>query len=251
MRNIDRWQPTKFVQTSDGLRASRDAKHIGIGSRFIGDLLAQQYERLIRKYATGRILDLGCGHVPLYGMYRDLVEETICVDWENTLHINPFLDQTADLNGKLPFASSSFETVLMTDVLEHLNEPSAAICQVAEILQVGGKLIIGVPFFYWLHEQPHDYYRFTEYALRRFCDRAVLRIVELTPYGGLPEILIDLTSKGIVVLPPSVFTKLLRLAHTALSNLGKTSLCRRISERTKTTFPLGYVLVAEKLAAQR
>ena len=108
-----------------------------------------------------------------------------------------------------------------------------------------GKLILSVPFLYWLHEQPHDYYRYTEFALRRFCELAGLEILELSPYGGLPEVLVDLTSKGIGVLPDAL-ARALRPLQTATSILSTSFLSRKMSERTKGSFPLGYVLVAEK-----
>jgi SAM-dependent methyltransferase len=234
--------------TPRGLRGSRNPKYVGAGSEFICDILAQHYERAIVAHASGRLLDLGCGHVPLYGVYRDRVSENICVDWENTLHVNPFLDTTADLNEHLPFPPSSFDTVLLTDVLEHLAEPLQALLQVSAVLRPAGKLIIGVPFFYVLHEVPHDYYRYTEHALRRFCRLAGLQVVELSSYGGLPEVLIDLTSKGITVLPPWL-AKPLRPLHTAVSHLSGTGPSRKISEWTKSSFPLGYMLIAEKPAA--
>ena len=126
--------------------------------------------RAIRAHARGRLLDMGCGYVPLYDAYRDLVSENICIDWQNTAHVNPYLDQMVDLTGALPFERGSFDTVLLTDVLEHIPEPTNLICEIARILRPGGKLILGVPFFYWLHEVPHDYYRYTEFALRRFCE---------------------------------------------------------------------------------
>jgi SAM-dependent methyltransferase len=231
--------------TPQGLRGSRDERYLGIGSRFFADILARHYERAIRAHTTGRLLDLGCGHVPLYGIYRNLVTENICVDWENTRHVNPLLDQTADLCEELPFAPASFDTVLMTDVLEHLPEPLPVIHHVAAVLRTGGKLILGVPFFYWLHEEPHDYYRYTEHALRRFCALAGLRIVELSSYGGLPEVLVDLTSKGITVLPPKL-AKRLRPLHSALSRLGALGPFRKLSEWTRFSVPLGYILIAEK-----
>ena len=160
------------------------------------DNVAPYYERAIRAHAHGRLLDMGCGSVPLYETYRDLVSENICIDWQNTAHVNPHLDHLVDLTEPLPFESCSFDTILMTDVLEHIPEPMKLMRETARILRPGGKLLLSVPFFYWLHEVPHDYFRYTEFALRRFCELSELRVVEVVPYGGLPEVLLDLSSKA-------------------------------------------------------
>jgi SAM-dependent methyltransferase len=246
LRNVERWHPTKFVRIGNVLRASRVQADVSPSSRFVADIVAPHYERTIRAHARGRLLDMGCGHVPLYDTYRDLVSENICIDWQNTAHVNPYLDQIVDLTGTLPYESGSFDTVLLTDVLEHLPEPMKVMCEIARILRPSGKLILGVPFFYWLHEVPHDYYRYTEFALRRFCELSGLRVVEIVPYGGLPEVLFDLSSKGLNFLPRAV-AAVLRPLHTSASLLGKTKSVRRLSERTKSSFPLGYVLCAEKM----
>jgi SAM-dependent methyltransferase len=177
LRNIEDWRPTKFVRTARGLRASRIPAHVSVSSRFMVDNVAPYYERAIRAHAHGRLLDMGCGYVPLYDVYRDVVSENICIDWQNTQHVNPYLDQMVDLTGALPFESASFDTVLLTDVLEHIPEPLNLMCEIARILRPGGKLILGVPFLYWLHEAPHDYYRYSEFALRRFCQLSGLHIV--------------------------------------------------------------------------
>jgi SAM-dependent methyltransferase len=245
MRNIESWRPTKFVRVGRVLKASRTLEHVSVSSRFFIDIVAPLYERAIRAHAEGRLLDMGCGHVPLYDTYRDLVSETVCIDWEKTPHANPYLDQVVDLTEALPFENASFDTILLTDVLEHISEPMNLMCEIARILRPGGKLILGVPFFYWLHEVPHDYYRYTEFALRRFCQLSELRIVELVPYGGLPEILVDLISKSLNFIPNPLAASL-RPLYAIAALLCKTKPIRKLSERTKSSLPSGYVLSAQK-----
>jgi SAM-dependent methyltransferase len=246
LRNVEHWHPTKFVRVGHVLRASRDPADVSISSRFVADVVAPYYDRAIHAHAHGRLLDMGCGYVPLYDTYRDLVSENICIDWQNTAHVNPYLDQMVDLTGTLPFDSGSFDTVLLTDVLEHIPDPMNLMCEIARILRPNGKLILGVPFFYWLHEVPHDYYRYTEFALRRFCQLSGLRVVEIVPYGGLPEVLLDLISKGLNFFPHPLAASL-RPVHTVASLLSKTYPVRKLSERTRSSLPLGYVMSAGKM----
>lgn len=241
MRNPDRWAPSKFVFRRGRLAASRDLHEVSPASRLIGDIQAEVCERLLREHARGRLIDLGCGKCPLYVVYRDLVSETVCIDWPGTLHKSPFLDLEADLNRTLSLESASCDTVLLTDVLEHIRKPDALISEIARILRPGGKLLLTVPFFYWLHEQPHDFFRYTRYALEEFCRAPGLAILELSEYGGAPEILLDILGKQLASRPRVAG------AFSALATwLTGTRLSRRISRISREKFPLGYCLVATK-----
>ena len=247
MRNAELWRPTKFVLNGDNLTSSRNPADVAECSRFFVDLLAKHYWRLIRAHASGRLLDLGCGHVPLYGTYRDRVSEVVCVDWADTLHKNPHLDYELDLNEPLPFECKSFDTILLTDVLEHVPEPRRVLEEIARLLRNGGKLLLGVPFLYWLHETPHDYYRYTSFALRRLCEQSDMSVLELDPLGGLPEVFVDLSEKLLTYLP-SAAARAMRPIVSSMSLLTKNPLCRRVSRATREEFPLAYVLVAQKNA---
>lgn len=161
------------------------------------------------------------------------------------MHVNPYLDRTVDLTRMLPFEDSEFDTVLLTDVLEHIPEPLHAMTEIARVLRPGGKLILSVPFFYWIHEEPHDYYRYTKFALERFCDLSGLNVLELRPYGGLPEVFFDLAAKSLGYAPRPL-SAILRPAHSVASRFCGTRLGRRISRGTSGSFPLGYLMIAEK-----
>jgi 2-polyprenyl-3-methyl-5-hydroxy-6-metoxy-1,4-benzoquinol methylase len=89
--------------------------------------------------------DLGCGHVPFYEIYRPLVTDIVCIDWCNSYHKNELLDYACDLTHSLPLESQSFDTVLLTDVLEHLYEPLRVLAEVRRVLRPGGHVIVGVP----------------------------------------------------------------------------------------------------------
>lgn len=245
MRNPERWLPTKFIATKRGLRASRDPGEVGAFSRFVADIQAQWYERALRAHACGKLMDLGCGEVPLYGVYRDLVKEVVCVDWPNSVHPQTHTDIQADISERIPCDDECVDTVLLTDVLEHVAEPLTTMREAARVLRCHGKVIIGVPFYYWIHEEPHDYCRYTEFALRRLCQSSGLEVVYLDAYGGIPEVLLDLTAKTIGYLPRPLRV-VFRAIHPAVALLSRASFAQSLSVRTKRVFPLGYLVVAQK-----
>ena len=66
---------------------------------------------------------------------------------------------------------NEFDIVLCTNVLEHVFDFQIAIDNVHAALKSDGVAIIVVPAFYPLHDEPLDYWRFTEHALRKLLNK--------------------------------------------------------------------------------
>ena len=245
MKHIDRWKPSKFVFSGGRLRASRDNERVGIGSRLICDIIAGMYGEFLPLHAKGQLADLGCGRIPLYEAYRDHIDNCVCVDWGNTMHPNEHLDIECDLSKSLPLPDAGFDTIILSDVLEHIAQPERLWAEMARILKPHGKVLMNVPFFYWLHEEPHDYYRYTEHALRRFAELAGFQIVLLRAVGGSPEIVTDILAKHLQYIPLIGRFSAMAIQSVTATFL-KLSIGKRISQRTSRMFPLGYFLIAEK-----
>jgi SAM-dependent methyltransferase len=84
----------------------------------------------------------------------------------------------------LPFCAGAFDTVLCSQVLEHLPEPGRAVGEMARALREGGYLIVTAPHIWGVHEEPHDYYRFTRYGLAHLMEQAGLEVVEVRAMAG-------------------------------------------------------------------
>ena len=54
-------------------------------------------------------------------------------------------------------------------VLEHVFDVRAAVDSMRRALRPGGKVLIAVPHIYPYHDEPIDFWRFTEYSLRELC----------------------------------------------------------------------------------
>jgi len=237
MKNIAAWKPSKFVQTPNGWSPSSDRRELGVGSRFIAAVQISIYARLIRAYVCGELLDIGCGKVPYYGIYRELITTNTCIDWAE----NAYIDSVVDLNAKLPLPDSAFDSILCSDVLEHIADPFALFSELVRVLKPGGNLLVFVPFFYHLHEEPHDYFRYTEYCLKRLGETNGLEVLFLEPYGGAPEIILDVIAKNISAHP------FLSAIHLGLGSMFMRSrLGAAVSQRTRKRFPLGYCFVGRK-----
>ncbi len=247
MRNEGAWIPTKYVYEKGRLTASDDRQEVGVGSWLMADRVAGRYDRHLVEFARGRLVDLGCGKVPLYASYRDYVASCTCVDRQKSEVANEFLDVACDLSQMLPFASGSFDTVILSDVLEHIPEPTLLWKEMSRILTPEGSVLMNTPFYYKLHAQPYDYFGYTAFVLCRFAESSGFAVRVLTPVGGSPEIFADLLAKHLVYLPligNFMAGMVQRVAHAFVG----TRLGSRVSTKTADHFPLGYFLVAQKVA---
>lgn len=243
MKEAAAWRPTKFELRDGRWRGARDVRELGAGSRLISDLVVALYQRHLPHHARGRLLDLGCGKAPLYGCYAPLVDEVICVDWADS----GCVDMVCDLSLPLPLADARFDTIVFSDVLEHLPDPMAIWREMARVLSPGGRIVLNVPFYYSVHAHPHDYYRYTRFALERFAAVNGLQTIHLLPVGGLVEILADLLAKALSKLPLMGRPLAVCLQAVALAFV-RTRLGARLADRSAWHFPLGYFMVVERPA---
>lgn len=108
----------------------------------------------------GRMLDYGCGSSP-YKPFMPNINEYVGAD------INP--DSNPDIliteNAPLPETMGEFDSILCTQVLEHVRDYHKVLKTLSTSLHAGGTLIISVPFIYNIHDAPHDFRRFSQFGI--------------------------------------------------------------------------------------
>ncbi len=140
-------------------------------------LLARQIERYAREL-TGDILDIGSGKLRRYERFCTSVKSYRTLDVEASF--GPDIVGSAEA---IPLPDATVDGVICTQVLEHVPHPWIAMAEIARVLRPGGKCLITVPQTSELHEEPHDFFRFTKYALERLCADNGLRL-EATDQRG-------------------------------------------------------------------
>jgi len=237
MKNADTWRPTFVQARENGLPPIALPDGVYSGSRYVSALQVQAVGPLIQRYACGALLDLGCGKVPYYEVYKSQVETVLCIDHAAD---NPFADLHHDLEKPLPVDDQTLDTILLLDVIAHIYHQEKLIIECARTLRANGHLILSTPFVYWISDYPHEYFHPTESALRKMCDVAQLEIIALTPYGGYPDVMLDTLNKG---MTGRIGQRLFRMFKSIVI---KTKTYRKSNEKTGYSYPLGYTLVARR-----
>ena len=178
----------KPKQTIDNLRenAVRQSSKINL-SLFNYCFLTYFYLiREIKKnasYAKGTLLDIGCGSSPLENYFSTYVEKYLKHEHPEAAKENIKYDYLSELP-EINAPNNSIDTIVSFAVLEHVSKPFEALAECKRILKENGILIIYVPQYWHLHEEPHDYFRFTKYILKEKMSELNLEIIHLKEIGG-------------------------------------------------------------------
>ena len=148
-----------YAMTPD-VEARRRGFYLGhiLGAEARGSALAALLPR------SGKILEVGCGTGGLLAaatrMRLEIEGSDIALRWLvvarrrlDDLGLScPLVAASAD---RLPYADASFDAVVADSVLEHLDDPRAAVLEWARVLRPGGSLLVWSPNRYALTVDPH------------------------------------------------------------------------------------------------
>jgi SAM-dependent methyltransferase len=127
-----------------------------------------------------------------------------------------------------------FDAVIATQVLEHCKDPRKAISEMHKVLKENGTMVLSVPFLFYYHGSPKDYYRFTEDSLKELTKD--FKEVQIISIGNKFLTIWQLLSVG-------KWTK--RLQIQKLFHL-LNPLIKYFDFVKKTDFALGYIVAAKK-----
>jgi ubiquinone/menaquinone biosynthesis C-methylase UbiE len=149
----------------------------------IHHLWNREVVKAAKAHARGSLIDIGCGDKPYYSEISPFVSSYIGLDHTQTLYQRSMTDVLGSAY-EIPVEDNHFDTVLCTEVAEHLEEPTKAIAEARRVLKAGGYAIYSVPLFWHLHDKPRDFYRYTKYALRYLFEKNGFEIAGLKCIGG-------------------------------------------------------------------
>lgn len=132
---------------------------------------------------TQRVIDVGAGELKykMYFVHCDYLSVDLCIG-----------DDVWDYRGvdvvasafELPIRDETFDAVLCIQVLEHLNSPARAFAEFHRILRPGGRVFVSFPLLAGEHQQPFDFFRYTQFGLKFLAESTGFRVVSIEPHGG-------------------------------------------------------------------
>jgi len=128
------------------------------------------------KYLNGRLLDFGCGNKP----YMELidVQEYIGLEIENDNSSQTDKNIEAYYDGKtIPFADNYFDSILSSEVFEHIFNLEQILMELKRVLKPGGHILITVPFVWEEHSIPYDFARYTSFGIKDLLERSGFSVV--------------------------------------------------------------------------
>ena len=209
--------------------------------------LFRDLQYAIKKYASGKVLDIGCGNKPYKSLFRQVSEEYIGCDivQSSENRVDVICEAT-----KLPFESATFTSVFTTQVIEHVAETEAMLNEAFRVLKPNGTIIVSAPFAWELHEAPYDFYRFSKYGLKHVLERSGFEVLEILPNGGKWAALFQLFLNVVYTSfhKKSLFVKLQKFLFIHLKAVALVNWLALIIDRNfyDDILTLNYVVVARK-----
>ena len=115
---------------------------------------------------------------------RNLVDRDfkwVGLDFQNGQNV----DVVADVEKHIPFIDETFNTVLCSEVMEHLYKPWNALQEMHRVLKKDGWIIITTLFSFPIHGYPDDYWRFTPTCMWKLLNDAGFKDIKIVCAGDV------------------------------------------------------------------
>jgi SAM-dependent methyltransferase len=146
-------------------RLARSIAHVLLGTRGWSDTVAVE---IGRARPDQKVLEIGSGRQDLgrnaYSLLDAFPPEA---DFVQSDYNPAFGHRVVDVTDMA--IEEEFDLILCMYVLEHVFDVQAAVTNMCRALRPGGRMLIAVPHVYPYHDEPIDFWRFTEHSLRQLC----------------------------------------------------------------------------------
>ncbi len=198
----------------------------------------------LKAYCSGDVADVGCGRAKYQNLIREYSKTYTTIDNGSSgpqfSGVNFVPDIIADV-GAISVENDSFDTVICTEVLEHVQDPFLVVREISRILRSGGHAIISSGWISPYHQEPEDYWRFSIPGYKVLCERNGLEFVTSYRKGGYFTLMLYMVSRSIFLNAGPFFTKIWRRLDLPMQLL-----MEKLDPLIKTEDTIGHVIVAYK-----
>ena len=138
-------------------------------------------KKQIKKHShhiIGDVLDVGCGS---FDRYSELFSFKKYLKMDIDENNNPDVVGSAN---NIPLPDNAVDSIVFTQVLGDIWDLKKAFSEFFRVLKPGGKVLATESLMAAMHDEPHDFWRFTNYSLERFFQEAGFRVLESERRGG-------------------------------------------------------------------
>jgi SAM-dependent methyltransferase len=196
--------------------------------------------------ANAVIMDFGAGH----GDFSQILNNRTAI----ALDVFPYdeIDIVCDMQKVVPFKKSSFDAIVLMNVLEHVQQPERLVKTLTGLLRPGGSLIVTVPFLLKLHQLPYDFYRYSHEQLMNIGRSAGIETTRLEgyydPISLVKESILNVrlyALPGMPFIPRKLGRLVLELATWFITILGTLIGKGHVAnpDVEKSVYPVGYHVV--------
>lgn len=133
--------------------------------------------------ARGSLLDYGSGGQPYRKMLEQEVTNYVTADVADYAGVSPDIKLQPD--SQVEWSGELFDTILATQTLEHVQDPTFYLSECHRLMKEGGTLILTAPMQWRHHEVPYDYFRYTRYGLEHLLKKNGFEVVRIDSAGGV------------------------------------------------------------------
>jgi SAM-dependent methyltransferase len=202
--------------------------------------------KLIEKHAhvvKGKTLDVGSGPLP---RYRHLFKNST-----EYVKMDIFEDPNVDVVGfaeNIPFPDGSFDSIVCTETLNDVFEPTKAFAEFNRVLKKGGIALISATNIARTNDSPTEFWRFTRNGLEQLAIRNGFSVETMDQRGAFWSTRAQLMVAYWITRLNAYNRWYSRLFAIFASVYGKFSIWLDTYERgnAKRSFTNGYVMIARK-----
>lgn len=125
------------------------------------------YKKLSEIKIDGKIIDLG--GIKNADYHTFLGEKSSITVVNSDKNTNPDVLHNLE-NALVSIADNCYDGALMINLLEHIYNYNIPISESNRILKRGGKLIAVIPFVYYIHSSPNDYFRYSKQSIEKILE---------------------------------------------------------------------------------